>query len=774
MKYKKNYTNVKTNISKNINTAIYLVIVESPSKCNKIEGFLGPQYACVATMGHLRTISGLKQINTKDKFQPSYDIITTKEDHIKNLHSVINKFNKKRIFLATDDDREGEAIAWHICEIFNLDINTNRIKFHEITQTAIINAINSPEKINIKLVESAIARQVLDVVVGFKISPMLWTYLYNNKDNPLSAGRCQTPALKLIYENENIDRSNTSFHYKIKGYFTDKSILFINNHIFDSDTEALKYINNNKQFIHTLTKGKEGKKLENPPIPFNTSNLLQFACNSMNTNSQNIMKMCQDLYQKGHITYMRTESKLFSQEFVNNCRTMISNKFGEKYVNKNDNIVNKNKNNPHEAIRVTNINIHSINDSNNPRLNTLYKIIWKNSIESCMSPANFKTIMYHISAPNNFSFDYKEEIPIFLGWKQLNNGKDNYSDNSLYLNNLVDKHVLYKEIFNECGYKGSTPYYNESSLVKTLEKLEIGRPSTFSTIIHTLIDRNYVINTDISGQDINYNVYKLENDSITQTQKTETHGNEKNKLKITNIGVMAIEFLCKHFNDLFSYDYTKKMENDLDKICTYEIEEWHTICKECYDNINEYSKSIKKIEKNGFAIDENHIFCFEKYGPIIKKIQNNEVEYFKVKPNLHDINFDSIIKNKYTVNDLIQTENIIGHYKDNSIILKHGKYGYYLEWGTTKENIKNINPLDIDLDKAIEILENKGENTNIIRYLTDYMSIRRGKFGPYIFYKTDEMAKPKFLSLKKFPEGFLTCPIENIIDWIYKTFDISR
>ena len=773
MKNKKTFNNtIKSN---NINSAIYLIIVESPSKCSKIEGFLGSQYACIASLGHLRSINGLKQIDTKDNFQPKYSNIESKEQHIRQMKTIISNFNEKRILLATDDDREGEAIAWHICEIFKFNITTiSRIKFHEITKNAIVKAVNNPTHINMDLVHSAIARQVLDVIVGFKISPLLWTYLYNNKDNPLSAGRCQTPALRLVYDNDKLDRSDSSFHFKVKGSFSDRKIIFTLNKSFETNDGTLSFIKLNKKFTHQLSKGKEGTKYESPPKPFNTSNLLQQACNILNINSQKVMQLCQELYQKGYITYMRTDSQKYSPEFIQNCHNYISDTYGDQFKNQESNIINLNKNNPHEAIRITHIHTKTINETNS-KLNSLYKIIWKNTIESCMRKAEYKTVLYHLSSPNDVKFEYKHEIPVIIGWKIMQNAKNNDLDQiTLFLDSNIGKQLHYNEIYSECIFQGNTPYYSESSLVRTLEKIGIGRPSTFSSIIQTLIDRNYVVVTDIDGNTLDVILYQLTNDNkLVSIKKKESYGCEKRKLKITNVGIMALEFLCSKFNDLFSYDYTSKMESDLDKICNKEIIEWHSICKKCYNDIRDCSKDIAKVSKHGFQIDDNHIFSFEKYGPIIKKLSNSEqtLEYFKVKPEFNNIDINDI--HKFSIDDLIQKDNVIGKYKEHDIVIKNGKYGPYIECNERRETIKNIKPEEITLEQAIQILENKEENNSILRVINDNFSIRKGKYGPYIFYKTSTMPKPKFLNIKKFPHGYLSCEKDVLLDWILQTYKVQ-
>jgi DNA topoisomerase-1 len=271
-------------------SAIYLVIVESPSKCSKIENYLGPQYACIASVGHLRYIPGLKSINIKQNYNVTYEFIEKKKQHIYDMKNLIQNFNTDNIFIATDDDREGEAIGWHICEIFNLNINTTkRIIFREITKTAITNAVQNPKTINMNIVKSAIARQVLDLIVGYRISPLLWKHIYNNKDNPLSAGRCQTPTLKIIYENSLIDRKN-EYDHKINGIFTSKKLIFTLNKHIETKDKIESFLDLSRKHEHILSQGKDSKSILNPPKPFNTSKLLQHCSNAMSTSPNIIMK----------------------------------------------------------------------------------------------------------------------------------------------------------------------------------------------------------------------------------------------------------------------------------------------------------------------------------------------------------------------------------------------------------------------------------------------------------------------------------------------------
>ena len=324
--YKKNYKTKPTNTLLSQNTsAKYLIIVESPSKCAKIEHFLGEDYCCIASKGHIRSIDGLKAIDTKNGFVPTFSIIDEKKEHIESMRKMIANFSKPNIILASDDDREGEAIAWHICQLFDLPIETTqRIIFHEVTKNAIIDAVKSPTLLNMNLVHAQHARQVLDIIVGYKISPFLWKYLYNNKSNSLSAGRCQTPTLRLVYDNEkesemkikNGKENGLEIRHKIKGVFFSKAIEFILEYEFENDADVLDFLEKSKNHKHLLKIGDETSSTKSPPKPLHTSRLLQLASNSLHISPKETMSLCQKLYKNCFITYIRTESSHYYSVFL--------------------------------------------------------------------------------------------------------------------------------------------------------------------------------------------------------------------------------------------------------------------------------------------------------------------------------------------------------------------------------------------------------------------------------------------------------------------------
>ena len=789
-KYKKSSGKSTIN-SNNLTGAKYLVIVESPSKCAKIETYLGLDYCCIASRGHIRSIDGLKSINTKGNFEPTFSTIPDKKDHIDTMRGIIAGFSKKNILLATDDDREGEAIAWHICELFGLSVDeTPRIIFREVTKPALLEAVKNPTKINQKLVKAQQSRQVLDIIVGYKISPFLWKYLYHNKANSLSAGRCQTPALRLVYDNDLNGRKNSELEYKYKvvGYFSSRNIKFDLNNEFIQENDVLQFLEKTQSHSHMLTVCSPKDVIRSPPKPFSTSKLLQTASNQLNLSPSDTMSICQQLYQTGYITYMRTESSQYSKLFLEHVSKYITEQYGScNYIGNLDNIENKDVTNPHEAIRVTQIANKSV-PSEDKRLVSLYKLIWRNTIESCMSDAKLQTTKIEISAPNKHKYVNTIETPLFLGWKIVNDKSLDASDQNsptsqiFYLKSLASKPINHTKIESSVVVHNRHHHYTEASLIHKLEELGIGRPSTFASIVETIQDRGYVIRKDIEGIKTDCREHILIENKITKTIVERTFGNEKNKLMIEPIGIITVEFLMKHYDRLFSYEYTKTMEMELDLISSGEVTDQSEICKQCYNEITELSKPVENISKQTYKIDETHIFTFDKYGPVIRKTIDNsdKIQFISVRK---DINIDiaKLIVGDYTLEDLVEKkEKIIGTIENQPVILKNGRYGIYIEIGERHISIKpNNKPFDeIEYDDIKDLInqpENKKEeDKNVLRKLNDEMSVRKGKFGAYVYYKRDNMKSPKFLNIKKFPEGYLGCEPSVLIDWLCKTYKLSQ
>ena len=775
----------KSKKEKSINpNAKYLIIVESPSKCAKIESYLGDEYCCIASKGHIRTIDGLKSIDTKSTFIPKFSIIEEKQSQVEYMRPIIAMFSKSNIILASDDDREGEAIAWHICEVFDLPVaTTKRILFHEITKKAIIDAVNSPTIINMNLVHAQHARQVLDMVVGYKISPFLWKYLYHDKSNSLSAGRCQTPALRLVYDNDKEKSAGMETKYKTVGNFTTKNLIFTLDHEFDTKEEITQFLETSKNHPHMIKVGSQKETIKSAPKPFNTSRLLQTASNVCHMSPKETMSICQSLYQSGYITYMRTDSTKYSKEFLNKASEYIMKEWlKSEYIGKLDGLELKDINNPHEAIRVTNINLRSLHDFDNPRMNTLYKLIWRNSVESCMADARYNTTGIKMSAPTDKSYKYNVEIPIFLGWKIVNERDDGGAENQnlpgsllLYLQTLENtgKPISYNYIESTIVVRNKHQHYTEATLINTLEELGIGRPSTFATIVETIQDRGYVKRMDLEGTNVKCVEYKLRGNVLETIEKDKIFGNEKSKLVLQPVGLMTVEFLSKHFQNIFEYDYTKTMEDKLDEVSSGKETDWAKICKTCYKEIGELAKPMKNLEKQVFPIDETHDFVFEKFGPVIRtRTEEGTFEYKPVKKTMK-IDLEKLKNQEYTLDELYEIKNdCLGEYEGEQMTIKNGKFGPYVEWGTKRESIKKIDKaLDqITLEDVIKFLENQPVDKSILRVVTPELSIRKGKFGAYAYYKAANSSKPDFYNIKKFPEGFSTCDANVLIKWLEDTY----
>tara|TARA_B100001287_G_scaffold276730_1_gene289005 strand:- start:30330 stop:32702 length:2373 start_codon:yes stop_codon:yes gene_type:complete len=782
-KFYKKKTTYSSNISTNIGNAIYLIIVESPSKCSKIESYLGQNYKCIASKGHIRELDGLKNIDIKNNFAPTFTIIKEKSQHIKIMREIISQFKKENIILATDDDREGEGIAWHICEVFNLPLTTKRILFHEITQKAIKDAIKTPTIVNMDLVKAQHARQILDILVGFKVSPHLWKHIFSSKSNALSAGRCQTPALRLVYENE-MERREKGLekNYKTTGFFTDKNLEFVLGHNFTKESCLEKFLTESKTFDHILRVENDKNSLKSPPKPFNTSRLLQVASSTINSGPKLTMQLCQSLYQNGYITYMRTDSTKYAPPFLETAKQYIINTFGENYLGQFKNIINNSKENPHEAIRVTDINRSTIVSKNSKEM-TLYKLIWRNTVESCMSSAKYLNTDIYISAPNiivnkkskAIEYHHLLEMPVFLGWKIINTREtsiDEINGLKLYLKTLQTHPVSWTKIRSNIVVRNKTAYYTEANLIKKLEDLGIGRPSTFAMLIETIQERGYVKCTDIVGEKMKCNEFLLTPDVLDKITIEKEFGNEKSKLQVQDLGILCIEFLVKHFEELFSYGYTENMENDLDKIaCGLGDNKWYDICEQNLETIKELSKGISNLKKERYMLDENHELLFTQYGPSIKQIIGEETKYFKTK--IDKIDMEKLKNDEYSLEELLKTDDdCLGDYKGYKLNIKTGKFGNYLEYGTTRVSIKEwkrpIN--EMDYDTAVKMLEEKEKNSStVLRAINSELSIRNGKYGPYVFFKSDTMKKPKFFPLKKCPHEYKTCDIDTLTEWITDT-----
>lgn len=765
-----------------------LVLVESPSKCHKIEKYLGPGYKVIATYGHIMKLNSLENIEILNNFNCNYDLITDKAENIELIRQYIN--DVPQVILACDNDREGEAICAAICRLFHLPIETTkRIIFTEITETAIQYAIRNPTTINMNLVNAQQAREVLDILVGFTISPILWTNITRRHKTSLSAGRCQTPALRLVYDNYlEIKNSSSVLKYKIFGTFTNLNLKFELNNEFEDKEEVKKFLELSKvfEFIYKGTSSIETKR--SPPEPFSTSRMQQIASNNLNLSPKDTMKYAQELYENGYITYMRTDCKKYCEEFIHLATRYIITTYSQEYVRENLNEYIKpiNSDEPHEAIRPVNIDITKTQLENLSNISVkaikLYELIWENTIQSCMSYSTYNIITCMIIAPEDNEFRHKIENNIFLGWETINHMKKNDTNVTYYIQNLrINSSMPYKKIESEFIMRGKKSHLSEALLVNLLEEKGIGRPSTFASLIDKIQFRNYVEKKNIEGIEITNNNYILKNSRLEENEVSIIVGNEKNKLVITPLGIIVIEFIIEKMGELFNYEYTKNMEYELDLIASGN-KIWQILCQSCYDNLVEITQNISNIQSFSIKINDNHSLIIGKYGPVIK-VTNKYGKFTNFLKVRDDLDLDELrSREKIILEDIIENNVVsqvgtnsvpIGKYKGQDLYIKKGKYGIYAQWGderkSLKEEFSNINNIKyLDVLKYLEkdnILD-RNKPAGFVRELTENISIRNGKWGDYIYYKKPRVKNPVFIPLKDFNENHRTCDKQILLNWL--------
>ena len=788
-----------------------LIIVESPAKCKKIEQYLGPGYKCMASYGHIRELPSLKNIDIENNFNPSYLMIDNqlKKKNIENLRKEIK--SAREIILATDDDREGEAIAWHLCQVFKLDVSkTKRIIFHEITESALKLAVESPRTIDLNLVNAQQARQILDILVGFKVSPILWKLISSakGKDHSLSAGRCQTPALKLVYENQQeINNSVERKVYNTTGYFTNSNLPFDLNpqgKIEDEDS-MINFLDESADFSHIYNCSQPVKVYKQPPEPFTTSRIQQVASNELHYSPKETMRICQLLYEGGYITYMRTDSKVYSEEFINCTYDYITKAYNAQYFNSN--LLNKNSNSvdikelnkktskkakkenfaqeAHEAIRPTNISLQELPEEMESKERRMYKLIWQNTLESCMVPASYYSVTASISAPSDMKYNHTTELIDFPGWKIVENKFSRENKEYQYLQTIKkDSIIPYKKITSKVTIKGNKMHYTEAKLVQLLEEKGIGRPSTFSSLVDKIQERGYVKKEDVKGKEIMCKDFELENGEIFEIETKREFGNEKGKLVIQQLGTIVMEFLDKHFNSLFNYEYTSLMEQALDKIAKGDLI-WFEVCSSCNCEVDQLVDSIKNETKIEFQIDDNNIYMVGKYGPVVKCVEEKDgKEEITFKSIKKDIDINKIENGEYKLEEIIEsskptkTQYILGQYEGKEVILRKGKFGLYVTWGENSKTLKELGNRPIENITFNEVKELLDKGTNIIREINTSLSIRKGPKGDYLFYKNTKMKKPLFYDIKNFiidtKEDYKICDSIILKSWIEEKYNIKN
>jgi len=725
------------------------VIVESPSKCSKIESYLGQGYKCAATYGHIRELRSLSDIASETDYKPRFKDSAKKTAKISALRRFIA--GAKSVLLATDDDREGEAIAWHICDRFNLPVATTpRIVFHEITKTAVVSAVASPTFIDMRIVRAQQARQVLDLLVGFTVSPLLWRGVDSKRDAPLSAGRCQSPALRLVYDNQKeINEAPGEGSYATTGYFTSKHIdVPLSQPIINHET-ALTFVKASKAFSHNHQMTAPSGSSKAAPLPFTTSLLQQKASSELKLAPKGTMEACQILYEQGLITYHRTDMQIYAGEFVQAASLFIRDNYGSSYVREKVGSASQSETAQaaHEAIRPTSISVPEPGGVDGQAFR-VYKLIYRNTLESCMADARYESFKWTITAaplPDKPRPVYRRsfEKQTFAGWQAVSK-KDQSDPYYTYVLSLAKGNVNLMTLQSSYTIKKLKQHLTEAKLVSLLEKAGIGRPSTFSSLVDKIQTRKYVKKGNISGRTVECPVISLEAGTVSVTKTSRTFGEEKGKLVLQELGSKVMDFLVDNFDSLFGYGFTKGMEARLDDIARG-VTTHEEVCRQCHDSIKAATATAGLQSLSTVSIDQNHTFIIGKFGPCIKCCNGTSTTFLRVKAG---VTAKRIQSEKLTLEQIVDREPIrkqatgvdLGEHLGNQALLKNGRFGPYVRW--RDRNYKWQGPEGVPPTKE--------ELTNLLHAdvkLTTTMTIKRGKFGPYILRKKSATAKPTFIPI---------------------------
>ena len=726
-----------------------LVIVESPAKAKTIEKFLGDDYKVMSSYGHIRDLKKRAfSINTTT-FEPQYEIPADKSRIVGELKTMAKK--AKTVWLASDEDREGEAISWHLFEVLGLKPeNTKRIVFHEITKTAILDAIEHPRQIDLNLVNAQQARRVLDRIVGFKLSPVLW-----HKVKPsLSAGRVQSVAVRLIVEREReINNFKGSDYYRVTAVFELPNGVSVNaelNHRFSTKEETEAFLEQCKNARFSVEEILTKPMTRVPAPPFTTSTLQQEAAHKLNFSVAQTMMVAQRLYEAGHITYMRTDSVNLSNLCLNTSKKYISEQLGKEYVKtRRYRTSNKSAQEAHEAIRPTFIDRITLEGNSQER--RLYDLIWKRTIASQMADAELeKTTATIRISDSEYQFVASGEIVKFDGFLRVyreTQEEDAEETQGSLPQMTVGDHLNRQEVTATQRFAQRPARYNEASLVRKLEELGIGRPSTYASTITTIQNREYVVKGDKPGESQKYTIITLKGDKVKETEKSITTGSERGKLMPTDTGIVVNDFLLEHFPKIMDYNFTADVEKSFDDIAEGK-EEWTQAMQDFYKEFN------PQVEATMMAKDSHHIgerilgkdpqtgldvvVKIGRFGAVAQ-IGNTEGEQ---KPHFARLHPDQSIET-ITLNEALKLFSLprtLGEIDGNPVTVGTGRFGPYIQHNKLFVSIpRETDPLTITLDEAITLLQEKQneETKKLIKTFDENpeMRIINGRFGPYIQYK---------------------------------------
>ena len=728
-----------------------LVIVESPAKAKTIEGYLGKDYKVASSMGHVRDLpKGSGAIDIENGFEPTYEISPEKKDVIKTLKKLAEE--AEMVYLASDEDREGEAIAWHLKESLDLnDKKTRRIVFTEITKKAILNAIENPRGIDVDLVNAQQARRILDRLVGYELSPILWKKVKTG----LSAGRVQSVTVRLVVERE---REITDFKakssYRVTAQFDlgkGKQLQAELAERFDSEEEALEFLESCKGAKFSIGDLQTKPLKRSPAPPFTTSTLQQEASRKLSFSVTQTMVVAQKLYEAGKISYMRTDSVNLSDEAQQGAKKQIQDAYGNEFVNlRQYKTKSSGAQEAHEAIRPTDFSV--LNPGMDRNAQRLYELIWKRAIASQMADAELEKTTATIDISTNpRKLTATGEVIKFQGflsvYMESGDDEDEEQNGKVLPPLTVGQELKLDELMARQTFSRNPPRYTEASLVKKLEELGIGRPSTYAPTISTIQKRGYVVKENREGVERTYNVFRLENEKVSRNEETEITGAEKNKLFPTNIAMVVNDFLVDHFPDVTDYSFTSEIEQEFDEIALGKLE-WHQMLDNFYTPFRKKVKKTEQVERSSVSknrelgVDpktgKNVYVKLGKFGAYIQ-IGENPDDNGGEKPKFASLRPGQFIEN-ITLEDaleLLKMPRQMGAFEEGPVVVNIGRFGPYVLHDKKFVSIpKEEDPYTITLDRAIELIQNKriADANKTIKTFDENPDIQvlNGRFGPYI------------------------------------------
>ncbi|MBS1559810.1 MAG: type I DNA topoisomerase [Bacteroidetes bacterium] len=752
-----------------------LVIVESPAKAKTIEGYLGKDYKVASSMGHIRDLpKGKGAIDVENNFEPTYEVSPDKKDVIKKLKELAKE--AEMVYLASDEDREGEAISWHLKEVLDLnDKKTRRIVFTEITKNAILNAIKNPRGIDIDLVNAQQARRVLDRLVGFELSPILWKKIKTG----LSAGRVQSVAVRLVVEREReIEKFETKSLFKVSAIFDlgkGKQLMAELPEKFENEKEALAFLESCKNAKFSIGDLQKKPAKKSPAPPFTTSTLQQEAGRKLSFSVSQTMLVAQKLYEAGKISYMRTDSVNLSDEAVAGATKQISSAYGKEFVHtRKFKTKSASAQEAHEAIRPTDFSVTDPGMDRNAQ--RLYELIWKRAIASQMADAELErtTAVIAIStSPRTLSaqgevIKFEGFLKVYLESQDEDEGDE---ESGKVLPPLIVGQALdLKELSATQTFSRHPSRYTEASLVKKLEELGIGRPSTYAPTISTVQKRGYVVKESREGVDRKYQIHVLKDNQVTHQTATEITGAEKNKLFPTNMAMIVNDFLVEHFADITNYSFTAEIEKEFDEIANGKLK-WQKMLDGFYKPFHKIVSKTENIERSSvqnksreLGVDpktgKNVYVKLGKFGAYVQLGENPD-DNGGEKPKFAALRQGQFIEN-ITLEDALELMKMprdLGLFEDLPVVANIGRFGPYVLHNKKFVSIpKGEDPYTITPQRAVELIQAKREadaNKTIKTFAENAdIQILNGRFGPYIKagkknVKIPKGKKPEELTLEE-------------------------